>query len=224
MRKANILLSVIFLLLSACSQQGFHIKQLAKSDIDMMSDIVLLETQNQLKELLIKLYKRNPSELAKVTAMSIEKRLAMIYQRPGRLRFDELQGAEEVAAMSLAFSDEFKGDRVFALMVGLTGMIRQSYNYDSDFFIYEDLDAQRLYNSARNIEVMVWKLNNSKQGDGRSYVITSRYNGVIDNMSFERIYGKLIHTQDIMAKIIADRDNRTINTVIKGTLSVFLPI
>lgn len=210
--------------LSGCTSQGFNIKQLAKSDVDMVSDIVLLETRQELKQLLIKLYRRNPDQLARVPGMTVSRRLAMIYQDTGRLQFAELFHLEEVEAMNLAFSDSYQGDRVFALMVGLIGMIRQSYNYDNDFFIYEELDAQVLYNSARNIEVMAWKLKNNSTPSGQPYVITSTYNGVIDNTSFERIYGKLIHTQDIMAKIIADRDNRTLNTVIKGTLSMFLPI
>jgi hypothetical protein len=219
-----LLLLASLMLAVGCASQGFNIKQLAKSDIDMVSDIVLLETREELRQLLIKLYRRNPDQLAKVPAMTIERRLAMISQDTGRLPFVELQYQQEIAAMNLAFSDDFYGDRVFALMVGLVGMVRHAYNYDSDFFIYEDLDAQTLYNSARNIEVMAWKLKHNHNPEGRPYIITSTYNGVIDNTSFERVYGKLIHTQDLMAKIIADRDNRTINTVIKGTLSMFLPI
>jgi hypothetical protein len=215
----------VFMLLSVgCASQSFNIKQLAKSDIDMVSDIVLVETRQELRQLLIKLYRRNPDQLAKVPAMTIERRLLMIAEDTGRLHFKELMGLQESSAMNLAFSDDFHGDRVFALMVGLVGMVRHAYNYDNDFFIYEELDAQVLYNSARNIEVMAWKLKHHHSPDGRPYIITSTYNGVIDNTSFERVYGKLIHTQDLMAKIIADRDNRTINTVLKGTLSMFLPI
>ncbi len=220
----SLLLIALLSGLMACSSQGFNLKYLAKSDIDMVSDIVLLETQDQLKELLIKLYKRNPRELANVANMTVEKRLAMIYEQPGRLQFQELHGQEEIVAMDMAFSEDFHGDRVFALMVGLTGMLRYSYNYDADFYILEELDAQRLYNSARNIEVMAWKLKNKKNSQGKLYIVSSTRNGVIDNISFERIYGKLVQSQDIMAKIIVDKDNRTINTVVKGTLSIFLPI
>lgn len=209
---------------SGCANQSFDIKQLAKTDIDMVTDIVLGDMQQELIILLKKLYKRNPDQLARVSGMTIQKRVAMVFQKSGRLQFHELSELEEIAAMNLAFSQEFKGDRVFALIVGLTTMLRQSYNYENDFYIYDELDAQSLYNSARNVEVMAWKLKNNKTSAGKPYLVTSTYEGVIDNMSFERLYGKLIQTQDIMAKIIADRDNRTVNTVIKGTLSVFLPI
>jgi hypothetical protein len=221
----KIVMPILFtLLLAGCGGQGFHIKQLAKSDIDMVVDTVFAQTRNELKLLLTKLYKRNPSQLAVISGMTVEKRLQMIYSSTEHLQFEELQGQEETAAMNLAFDDNFTGDRVFALMVGLTGMLRQSYDYESDFYLFDELDPQALYNSARNIEVMAWQLKNKKTSEGRLFLITSTRNGVIDNTSFERIYGKIIHTQDIMAKIIADKDDRTLNTVIKGTLSVFLPI
>jgi hypothetical protein len=220
----RILIFILMTLSVACSNQNFSIKQIAKTDVDMVADIVLLETREELKQLLIKLYKRNPDQLARAPGMTIERRLEMISLDTGRLYFAELNDLQEIAAMDLAFSDDYHGDRVFALMVGLIGMVRHAYNYDNDFFIFDELDAQVLYNSARNIEVMAWKLNNKLTPQGKPYLITSTYNGVVDNTSFERTYGKLINTQDIMAKIIADRDNRTINTVIKGTLSVFLPI
>ena len=218
------LLLIASLFLSACSSQSYQLKQLAKSDIDMVSDSVLVLLREQLKLLTLKFYKRNPRELAKVQGMSVEKRVTMIFDQPKHLRFEELEFQEEVAAMNRAFSADFKGDRVFALMVGLTGMIRQSYDYDTDFFIYDEIDAQKLYNSARNIEVMAWKLKNNKTAMGQPFLVSSEYQGVIDNLSFERIYGKLINTQDLMAMVISDKDNRTLNAVIKGTLSVFLPI
>ena len=214
----------LLMIASGCGHQDYNIKQLAKSDVDMVTDTVLKLVRDELKELLIKLYKRNPDQLAKNPGMKIEHRLHVLFQNSGHLQFLELQNIEEVAAINLAFSDEFDGDRVFALMVGLTAMLRKSYNYNRDFYIYNDLDAQALYNSARNIEVMAWQLRHKKNAQGQPFIITSTLYGIVDNTSFERIYGKLIHTQDIMARIIADKDNRTINTVIKGTLSVFLPI
>ena len=216
------LLIALLLLFTACSGQGFQVKQLAKSDVDMVSDIVIEDTRRQLTELLHKLYKRNPRQLAKVAGMSVAQREQMLFEQQGKLVFAELNKVQEVAAMNLAFSPGFKGDRVFALMTGLTGMIRQSYGYNTELFFNVELDSQKLYNSARNIEVMAWKLKTQKLGSDA--IISDRSNGVIDNTSYERLYGKLIQKQDLMAKVIADRDNRAIKTVIQSGLSVFLPI
>jgi hypothetical protein len=213
---------LLMLLISGCGNQAFNVRDLAKSDVDMVADIVIEDTRRQLMELMEKLYKRNPRQLAKTAGMTIEKRQWMIFDSSGPLLFDELQRQQEIDAMYLAFDETFKGDRVFALMTGLAGMIRQSYGYNEELFLNDDLDAQKLYNSARNIEVMAWKLKNQKLGE--DMIITSTHNGVIDNISFERLYGKLIQKQDMMAMIIADRDSRAIKTVIHSGLSVFLPI
>jgi len=208
--------------LTACGNQAFSVKHLAKSDVDMVTDVVVADTRRQLMLLMDKLYKRNPRQLAKTPGMTAERRKLMIFDTAKALVFKELKGLQEVEAMNLAFEKSFKGDRVFALMVGLTGMVRQSYGYNEEFFLNDELDAQKLYNSARNIEVMAWKLKN--QPTDKDMIITSKLNGVIDNTSFERLYGKLIQKQDLMAKVIADRDSRTIKTVIQSGLSVFLPI
>lgn len=218
----QVLLFLLVFGLSACGNQAFSVRHLAKSDVDMVTDIVVADTRRQLMSLMDKLYKRNPRQLAKNSGMTIERRKLMIFDTVNALVFKELNGLQEVDAMNLAFDKTFKGDRVFALMVGLTGMIRQSYGYNEDFFLNDELDAQKLYNSARNIEVMAWKL--KKQPAYKDMIITSKLNGVIDNTSFERLYGKLIQKQDLMARIIADRNSRTIKTVIQSGLSVFLPI
>lgn len=218
----RVLLLLLLSGLTACGNQAFSVKHLAKSDVDMVTDVVVADTRRQLMVLMDKLYKRNPRQLAKTPGMTVERRKLMIFDTAKALVFNELNGLQEVDAMNLAFEKSFKGDRVFALMVGLTGMVRQSYGYNEEFFLNDELDAQKLYNSARNIEVMAWKLKN--QPTDKDMIITSKLNGVIDNTSFERLYGKLIQKQDLMAKVIADRDSRTIKTVIQSGLSVFLPI
>lgn len=218
----RVLLLLLLSGLTACGNQAFSVKHLAKSDVDMVTDVVVADTRRQLMVLMDKLYKRNPRQLAKTPGMTVERRKLMIFDTAKALVFNELNGLQEVDAMNLAFDKTFKGDRVFALMVGLTGMVRQSYGYNEEFFLNDELDAQKLYNSARNIEVMAWKLKN--QPTDKDMIITSKLNGVIDNTSFERLYGKLIQKQDLMAKVIADRDSRTIKTVIQSGLSVFLPI
>jgi hypothetical protein len=44
------------------------------------------------------------------------------------------------------------------------------------------------------------------------------------NLSFERLFGKMINAQDMMAQIIADRTNRQIKNVIQSVVTAFIPI
>lgn len=211
-------------LLAGCTSGGFKIQHIGKTDVDMVQDLVIVELELQLQTLTKKLYRRNPAQLQKTPSMTVAKRLEMLFGSKGRLIFAELGQQQELAAIELALQPAFTGDRVFALMTGLTGMLRKSYGYDADFYFYEDLDPQLLYNSARNIEVMAWKLKNAVDAQGRPLIITHRSGHQIDNLSFERLYGKLINTQDVVAKIVADSENRAIKTVIQTSLSMFLPI
>jgi hypothetical protein len=211
------------LLLSSCS--NFEVKNIAKSDTDLATDQHIQQMTEYLKELTVKLYKRNPNQLRKAPrGETIEDRISQIFDQPGKLVFDELQGTQEIDAMLLAFDESFDGDRVFALMTGCVGMIRKSYEYKPEVFFLDKLDPDKLYKSARNIEVMSWKLRTEKDQQGRQFLITSESGGRIDNLSFERLYGKIIGQQDILAKVIADDESRSINFLIhSGASMVFLP-
>ncbi len=221
---------IMLLLLSGCggnNAKPFDIKNLAKSDIDMVADIHLKNWRELTRELTIKLYKRNPKELHKVPGMTVTKRLNLLFPAK-RLTdgFPELNNLDGIDAVPLAFSDNFEGDRVFALMAGVTGMLDASYNGKKEIFLLDELDQQKLYNSARNLESVAWHLNNRKDPKGQLYLLS---NGIseegITNYSYERIFGKLIGMQDVMAQVISDKTNRTINRVFHGAASMtFLPI
>ena len=65
----------------------------------------------------------------------------------------------------LSFIEDYPGDRVHAFMSALLTMTMASYDHKQTFF-GDSLDAQKLYNSARNIETAVWKLSNAKTPKG----------------------------------------------------------
>jgi len=212
-------------LLGGCAASGqdrpFQLKNLAKSEIDMVADLHIEAVNSLARELTIKLYKRNPRELAKVPGMTIEKRLELLLGSPRLITHAELNNLYAEKAIPLAFDPEFKGDRVFALMVGITGMLHASYNYRDEFYLLDEMDQQKLYNCARNLEAVAWRLNTYRQADGEPFI----YANSPTNLSFERILGKLIAHQDMMAKIVSDSTNRAINTVVHGIASsTLLPI
>ncbi|WBA19726.1 hypothetical protein [Salinivibrio kushneri] len=223
-------MSVLLLSLTGCAQKlgrPFDIKNLAKSDMDLITDIHIAEIRDLSEALIVKLYKRNPRELKKVPGMTIEKRVAqlMTTERPDN-GFRELGGMDGIALLPLAFSSEFEGDRVFALMAGVTGMISASYDHQLEFFLLDDIDQQKLYNSARNLEKIAWLLNNEKDDNGELLLLSNGIgkNGV-PNYSYERLISQMIIIQDMMAVMVADSTNRNINQVVHSMASMtFFPI
>lgn len=213
------------MLLSGCATSGnerpFQLKNLIKSEIDMVADLHIEAVNNLARELTIKLYKRNPRELAKVPGMTVEKRLELLLGSPRLITHAELNNLYAEKAIPLAFDPDFQGDRVFALMVGITGMLHASYNYRDEFYMLNEMDQQKLYNCARNLEAVAWRLNTYRQENGEPFI----YANSPTNLSYERILAKLIAHQDMMARIVSDSTNRAINTVVHGIASTtLLPI
>lgn len=188
----------------------------------MMADISLREMNRLMEELLVKLYKRNPEELHKVRGMSVGQRKDQIFDAPGRLIFDELGNRQGTEALNLAFAGGYQGDRVFALMTGLVGMVRSSYNWQTEQFMFDSLDEQQLFNSARNIEVLVWRLSNTRDDAGGLLLLSNSRPGETENLSYERLFGKMIAIQDMMAFVIAGKWERGMSSVLKQV--VFLPM
>jgi hypothetical protein len=212
--------------LPACSNsRPFRLQNLAKSDIDLVADAHQDEVLSHLRVLMVKLYKRNPRELQKAPGHTINSRLHQVFNLLSPLSFAELDHQQRTAAMNLCFDPEFTGDRVLALVTGLAGMLRNSYENRPEQFLLDSLDEQKLYNSARNIEIVVWRLNNTRDGNGELLLLTNSRENEEANLSFERLFGKIIALQDMMARITADRGNRTINLFVHSVASAaFLPV
>ncbi|MCX2982659.1 hypothetical protein EYC98_17495 [Halieaceae bacterium IMCC14734] len=220
MKIITVIIAVLFL--GGCS--GYELKNLAKSDIDMVADEFIDETRVLVSELTVKLYGRNPDQLRKTQGLSVEDRLQQLRSQSGPLDFAELGGRQEVAALELVFDPEFRGDRVFALVVGLSGMLRYAYGYNDELFMFDQLDSARLLASAENVDVLLWRLKHSRKANGRPFLITSEYRGITDNLSFERLFGKLIVLQEMMARIVDDSGHRGVNRAVKAVGSVFVPL
>ena len=144
------------------------VKNLAKTEVDLVADEFIDESRREVRELLVKLYKRNPDQLAIIPGMTVKGRIAQLRTAQGELDFPELDGLQGIDAMNLTFDPNFTGDRVFALIVGLGGMLRQAYSYKSEMFIHDQLNGAALLTSARNVEILVWKLKNTRKPNGTS--------------------------------------------------------
>ncbi|MDD5388130.1 MAG: hypothetical protein PHD37_02220 [Gallionellaceae bacterium] len=231
----SLLLAV--LLLSGCANQDikrkdgsksareFSVANLAKSDVDVACELAQRETLKSLRLLTEKLYKRNPQEYRKAGMESVDAATARLFDELPKWPESHLAKLNWEESFKLTFLEGYTGDRVYAFMSALTSMVMASYEHKSQFYVTDELSAQKLYNSARNVEIAVWKLSNAKLPSGAKYLVTNTLDGEIANLSFEREFGKLIADQDLLAQLIEDRSNRAITRTIQGVASfVFLPI
>lgn len=219
-----LLFGALLVLASGCASYSYDVKNLAKSDIDLVTDEFIDETRALVLELTVKLYRRNPDQLSRGARSSADERLAQLRESSGVLAFAELGSAQELEALELVFDPDFAGDRVFALVVGLGGMLRLAYGYNTETFMFDSLNTELLETSARNTEILLWRLKKNRRPSGRPWLITSEYQGVVDNLSFERLFGKLIALQDMMARIADDSTNRAVTKTVRTATSVFIPL
>jgi hypothetical protein len=207
------------------AERDFRPSDLAKSDIDIAAELHARECLASARLLMEKLYRRNPREWRKGDQPGIDAAVARAFDTRAEFRFAELGNARGVDAIVLALKPEYAGDRVFAFGVGLASMVFLAYGGKTDFYLIDTLDAQKLYNSARNIEIAAWKLANARDERGEPLLLSNEMAGDLRNLSFEREFGKMIAYQDVMAQVAAQRTNRTIRRVVQNlATAVFLPL
>jgi len=203
----------------------FKLADLAKSDIDAVSEVHFNESIASAKLLMEKLYRRNPRELRKSDLPTPEAGVARAFDPRRAWRFAELSNQRGIDALQMAFRPDFTGDRVFAFGVGVGSMIAQAYGDKSQFYLIDNLDAQRLYNAARNVEIAAWKLANARGANGELLLLSNEMTPSAPNLSFEREIGKLIAYQDTLALVMAQRTNRNIRRISQGlATAIFLPL
>jgi hypothetical protein len=238
----NIITSIsLLLVLSACTtttaknvgpvaiksipeqQDRTTINQLGKSDFDRMADVEIRENTESLRVLMRKLYKRNPHELQKSTSDPAEKMVDWVFfgTAQHQFKFESIQNKQDTEAIFLAFRSDFQGDRVLAFIVGLHTMLLKAHDNRVEFYLTDNLDPQRIYNVARNVEIAAWKLSNARDQNGMLYLLTNEVNEKDRNLSFEREFGKIIGRTDLYAIALAEKSQRFISRVMQNLATAF---
>ena len=231
------------LLLGACAQTGerprgttdtlantvanFDPKQIGKADIDRVADLHRREIFASVRLLAEKLYRRNPREWKKGGHASVEAAIDRLLDPRTGWRPADAGGRRGTDAMLLALSADFAGDRVAVLIGGIGGMMNAAFEEKTEFFLPDELDPQKIHNSARNLEIAAWKLANARDAAGALLLLSNEMAQATQpaNLSFEREFGKMIGNLDLLSRLIADKGNRTIARVAQSVATaVFLPV
>ncbi|MEY2633736.1 MAG: hypothetical protein RIR00_2390, partial [Pseudomonadota bacterium] len=92
-------------------------------------------------------------------------------------------------------------------------------------FVLNQLNEQKLYNCARNLEIAVWKLSTTKDAGGELLLLSNEADSTQRNLSFEREFGRVIGLLDFMARIVADTNGRSLSRFTQSlATALFLPV
>jgi hypothetical protein len=203
--------------------------EMAQSDANRMATLAMQENLEALFRLADKLYRRNPGEWRKGSATSREQaveqvRVAVLQRQP----WAPLQGRRDIAAMGLALAPEFTGDRVAAFVHATADMIITAHGGKTEFFLLDGVDAQHLYNAARNVETAVWLLAQRRNAQGQPLLLADEMGAQGRNLSFEREFGKVIARLDLLAAFTTEKYRRAaisyVQGIVGGTFLQFLPV
>jgi len=231
----KILIFLLTFLLFSCSSSTLQkknstqydkgsINQFGKSDFDRMADYEIRENIESLKILMIKFYKKNPNQLKKSTSDNAEKMTNWVFNGDHNWKFEKINNAQGIDALNQVFDESFKGDRVLSLITGLYTMLIKAHGDKKEFYIFDSLDPQKIYNASRNFEVIVWKLSSKKDSAGQLYLLSNVINSSQANLSFEREFGKIIGRTDYFAFTLSEKTERAVTRAIQSfTTGIFLP-
>jgi hypothetical protein len=213
---------------------------LAQSDFNRMATLGMRDNIESLLRLAEKLYRRNPAELRKTSVLpgnstsnpaGITRDAALAKLRgaiDAGTPWADLQGKRDIAAMSLALGPEFKGDRVAAFIYASADMLTTAHGGKTSFYLIDAIDAQYVYNAARNIEIAAWMLSNRRNAAGQLLLLADEINARERNLSFEREFGKVIGRLDLLAVVMTEKYRRALITYVQnllgGTFLQFLPV
>lgn len=209
--------------------------ELAQSDVNRMATLGMRDNLDSLYRLADKLYRRNPAEWRKASAASpssLASREAAIAQLrnaiENRTPWPQLQGKRDIAALSLALSPDFTGDRVAAFTYASADMLITAHGGKTSFYLTDGLDAQYIYNAARNIEIAVWMLASRRSASGQPLLLADEISERERNLSFEREFGKVMGRLDLLAEVLTEKYRRAVITYVQnllgGTFLQFLPV
>ncbi|RDS83842.1 hypothetical protein DWU98_05920 [Dyella monticola] len=202
--------------------------QLIQSGPNRMANLELRDNLDALYVLMDKLYKRNPAEWKKGSSHSRQDAAANV--RTALEQHKPLPGldARDTAAMRLALDPEFKGDRVATLVYGLGDMLITAHGGKRQQYLIDGLDAQKVYNAARNIEITMWMLAQRRDRAGQPLLLSNADSEHERNLSFERLFGAMIGRLDLVAEFTSEKYRRSVidyaQSFFGGQFLQFLPV
>ncbi|MGV8804830.1 MAG: hypothetical protein ACWA6Y_07700 [Polaromonas sp.] len=203
--------------------------ELAQSDVNRMATLGMRDNLDSLLRIADKLYRRNPAEWRKTSAPSRDAALRQLRQAiEQQTPWPELQGKRDIAALSLALGPDFSGDRVAAFIYASADMLKAAHGGKTEVYLLDALDAQHLYNAARNIEIAVWLLSSRRNAAGQPLLLADEISEHDRNLSFEREFGKIIGRLDLLAEVLTEKYRRAVISYVQNLLGAsfvqFLPV
>lgn len=208
------------------SHEAMSFDQLLQTDFNRTVTIAMRDNLDSLYRLQEKLYRRNPREWRKSGHADLKSALA--HGRHAILNAQaprDLRGLQDIEILSVALDPAYQGDRVAAFIFGMADMILTAHHGKSRFYVSDALDATRIYNAARNVEIAAWLLGSRRDKQDHALLLANEISDDSANVSFEREFGQLVGRLDLVANLLDENLRRVGINYVQGLLFFsFLPV
>lgn len=200
--------------------------QMAQTDFNRAMTVAMRDNLSSMDVLAAKLYRRNPREWRRTGQASHDAAVAAL-QRAIETQTPPagLNGLRDIQILAVSLDPAYQGDRVAAFIYGMADTIIAAHDGKTRFYVASNLDAQRLYNAARNIETAAWLLASRRDINGLPLLYANEMSAEHTNLSFEREFGALIGRLDLVANLVGENVRRVGINYAQGLLFFnFLPV
>lgn len=207
------------------NNEGTQANELLQSDTNRLSTIGMRNNLYGLYQLLDKFYKRNPREWRKVATSQAQAEAIIHRAIESGEKLPWLTNQDSIEALYLALDPTFQGDRAGTLIYAQARMIIEAHGGHTKFYLSDVLDAQFIYNAARNLEISQWVLRERTGLDGKPLLLSNEISERGYNLNFAIEYSKIIARLDLSAAVLDERFRRIgVNYVHSLLFLTLLPV
>ena len=140
----------------------------------------------------------------------------------------QLHGATGIDAVRAAFDLGYQGDRVAALVVGWTSMLKQANGNTWSQTMIDGVDAENAFRTARNMEISLWLLYARRDAKDQPLLLSTEISDQGRNLVVDRELSKVVARLDLLAAQADEKYRRAAldfsQSVIMGSMAPFLQL
>ena len=145
------------------------------------------------------LYRRNPREWRKWAPSQDEAARRVWDMAMNEKPMPQLAGATGLDAVRAAFDLNFQGDRVAALVLGWTAMLKQANGNTWSQTMIDGVDAENAFRVARNMEISLWLLYARRDAKDQPILLSTEISDQGRNLVVDRELSKVVARLDLLA-------------------------
>jgi len=201
-----VLSAALMLVLAGCAAtrstnraESYGNQEWLQSGANRVANLALRDNLESVRRVQTSLYRRNPREWRKWAASQDEAARRVWDLAMNDAPLPQLNGASGIDAVRAAFDLGYQGDRVAALVMGWTAMLKQANGNTWSQTMIDGVDAENAFRTARNVEISLWLLYARRDANGQPILLSTEISEQGRNLLVDRELSKVVARLDLLA-------------------------